>query len=156
MLCTKPRIKPSSSIGQKNICLVIDLNLSKTNIIQHVILLILGIVLFIKALFLWRGAENQTWLKPREGEWRGRTRACRSRLPVACCVAPAGVGAAHSTAAACLTRRTCHFTRAQVLGLYRECLRVARTKSPDMRADIRRIAGQEFRENKAVAKSDIE
>jgi hypothetical protein len=44
----------------------------------------------------------------------------------------------------------------QVLSLYRECLRVARTKAPAMQADIRRIAGQEFREHKTLAKSDIE
>ena len=44
----------------------------------------------------------------------------------------------------------------QVLSLYRECLRVARTKSPAMQTDIRRIAGQEFREHKTLAKSDIE
>ena len=48
------------------------------------------------------------------------------------------------------------FVCAQVLGLYRECLRVARTKSPDMRSDIRKIAGHEFRANKDIAKSDIE
>ena len=47
-------------------------------------------------------------------------------------------------------------TLPQVLSLYRECLRVARTKAPDMQADIRRIAGQEFREHKTLAKSDIE
>ena len=47
-------------------------------------------------------------------------------------------------------------THPQVLSLYRECLRVARTKAPDMQADIRRIAGQEFREHKTLAKSDIE
>jgi hypothetical protein len=44
----------------------------------------------------------------------------------------------------------------QVLSLYRDCLRVARTKSPAMQTDIRRIAGQEFREHKTLAKSDIE
>ena len=44
----------------------------------------------------------------------------------------------------------------QVLGLYRECLRVARTKSGDMEGDIRRIAGQEFRQHKHLAKTDIE
>ena len=47
-------------------------------------------------------------------------------------------------------------THPQVLSLYRECLRVARTKAPDMQADILRIASQEFREHKTLAKSDIE
>jgi hypothetical protein len=44
----------------------------------------------------------------------------------------------------------------QVLGLYRDCLRVARTKTPDLQADIQRISRQEFREHIDVSKSDIE
>jgi hypothetical protein len=45
----------------------------------------------------------------------------------------------------------------QVLSLYLDCLQVARTKAPaTLQADIRRIAGQEFGENKTLAKSDIE
>lgn len=65
------------------------------------------------------------------------------------------------SASVCVPRVVCTDARrrrlhSQVLALYRECLRVARTKAPALQADIKRIAGQEFREHKGVARTDIE
>merc|ERR1712216_235211 len=57
---------------------------------------------------------------------------------------------------AIMTAKTMSGLQLQVLALYRECLRVARTKAPALQADIKRIAGQEFREHKGVARTDIE